>query len=191
MTNEDLQTRFDDVYKAWRLAAGYTDRFRDVVADCLGYIDSQPGDDVLIAELREHFGRTGPEPTRWREFTSEVWAEFGYTPSHETPDGGATSKTQNGKDGNDVKLIRSILFDKVIDVLEGELYKTSVLPLDADDPILSIRMVRVDNGVVRVRVTPNLIGFSPSDTESRVFDVSVQVSEVADTKADDDREEGA
>lgn len=77
MATEDLQTRFEDAYKAWRMAAENTDRFRDVVADCLGYVDDQPGDDVLIAELREHFGRTGPEPTRWREFVGDVWTRFG------------------------------------------------------------------------------------------------------------------
>ncbi|NEC17936.1 hypothetical protein [Streptomyces parvus] len=52
---------------AKRIAAGAADRFRDVLADALGH-DENPGDDTLIADLRAHFGKTGPEPTRWRDF---------------------------------------------------------------------------------------------------------------------------
>ncbi|GLY21674.1 hypothetical protein [Micromonospora sp. NBRC 101691] len=57
----------DDARAALRTAAGSADRFRDVLADALGHHDNNPGDDTLITELRAHFGRTGPEPTRWRD----------------------------------------------------------------------------------------------------------------------------
>jgi hypothetical protein len=53
---------------AHRIASDVADRFRDVLSEALGHPDRNPGDDVLVAELREHFGMTGPEPTRWRDF---------------------------------------------------------------------------------------------------------------------------
>lgn len=63
-----LRRERDDAAGGYRVAAEALDRFRDVLADALGYVDENPGDDVLIRDLRAHFGRTGPEPTRWREF---------------------------------------------------------------------------------------------------------------------------
>jgi hypothetical protein len=63
-----LRAQAEDFRAAWRTASESADRFRDVLAESLGHPDGSPGDDVLIAELREHFGKTGPEPTRWRDF---------------------------------------------------------------------------------------------------------------------------
>jgi hypothetical protein len=45
-----------------------------VLSECLGHPDENPGDDVLVAEVREHFGKSGPEPTRWRDFLSGALA---------------------------------------------------------------------------------------------------------------------
>jgi hypothetical protein len=58
----------EDLRRARDIAAAAADRFRDVLSECLDHPDENPGDDVLVAELREHFGKTGPEPTRWRDF---------------------------------------------------------------------------------------------------------------------------
>jgi hypothetical protein len=60
--------------EAKQIAAGAADRFRDVLSECLGHPDENPGDDVLVAEVREHFGKSGPEPTRWRDFLSGALA---------------------------------------------------------------------------------------------------------------------
>lgn len=67
---EKLRAERDDARGGYRVAAEALDRFRDVVADCLGHSDENPGDDALIALLREHFGKTGPEPRRWRDFVT-------------------------------------------------------------------------------------------------------------------------
>ena len=69
-----LKAEADDERAAKKIAADAADRFRDVLSDALGHPDENPGDDVLIAELRTHFGRTGPEPTRWREFIAGAQA---------------------------------------------------------------------------------------------------------------------
>lgn len=50
-----------------QVAAEAADRFRDVVSEALG-LDENPGDDALVRDLRAHFGKTGPEPRRWRDF---------------------------------------------------------------------------------------------------------------------------
>ncbi|MFB6665997.1 hypothetical protein [Streptomyces parvus] len=63
-----LRADLEDQRKARQTAAGAADRFRDVLSEALGHDDENPGDDALIAELRAHFGKTGPEPTRWRDF---------------------------------------------------------------------------------------------------------------------------
>ena len=42
--------------------------------EALGYEDENPGDDVLIRDLRAHFGKSGPEPTRWRDFCAGALA---------------------------------------------------------------------------------------------------------------------
>lgn len=63
-----------NLQQAYRTASESADRFRDVLAEALGYPDENPGDDVLIADLRRHFGKTGPEPTRWREFVARSLA---------------------------------------------------------------------------------------------------------------------
>lgn len=59
-----------NLQQAYRTASESADRFRDVLAEALGHPDENPGDDTLIAELRQHFGKTGPEPTRWRNFVA-------------------------------------------------------------------------------------------------------------------------
>jgi len=58
----------DDIRAAYKKSSCYLDRFRDVVAEVTGQSDNNPGDDVLIAELRSMHGKTGPEPRRWRDF---------------------------------------------------------------------------------------------------------------------------
>jgi len=69
----EIERMYEDERAARLLVAGYCDRFRDVLSECLGY-DENPGDDVLIRDLRAHFGKTGPEPTRWRDFCSGALA---------------------------------------------------------------------------------------------------------------------
>lgn len=69
-----LRYELDDQRAAKQTAGGYLDRFRDVLSEALGHPDENPGDDVLVAELREHFGKTGPEPTRWRDFITGATA---------------------------------------------------------------------------------------------------------------------
>lgn len=58
---------FEDCRAAYRTASGAADRFRDVLSEVLGHTDENPGDDDLVAEIRKHFGKSGPEPTRWRD----------------------------------------------------------------------------------------------------------------------------
>jgi hypothetical protein len=70
-----LRALLDDERAARRVAADAADRFRDVLSECLGHPDENPGDDVLVAELRDHFGRTGPEPTGWRDFIAGALAQ--------------------------------------------------------------------------------------------------------------------
>lgn len=65
----------DDERAARRTAGDAADRFRDVLSECLGHPDENPGDDVLVSELRHHFGKTGPEPTRWRDFVTGARAQ--------------------------------------------------------------------------------------------------------------------
>lgn len=63
-----LAAALDDQRRAKQTAAAAADRFRDVLSEALGHPDENPGDDVLVADLRMHFGKVGPEPTRWRDF---------------------------------------------------------------------------------------------------------------------------
>ena len=63
-----LRAELDNQVGARKVAADAADRFRDVLAECLDHPDENPGDDVLVAEVRAHFGKTGAEPTRWRDF---------------------------------------------------------------------------------------------------------------------------
>jgi len=71
---ECLRAALDDERGAKKVAAGAADRFRDVLSECLGYGDENPGDDVLVRDLRAHFGKAGPEPTRWRDFCAGALA---------------------------------------------------------------------------------------------------------------------
>ena len=75
----------DDFRAAWRTASEAADRFRDNLAEALGHGDENPGDDVLIRELREHFGKTGPEPTRWRNFLTGARAQLDQIDASEEP----------------------------------------------------------------------------------------------------------
>jgi len=56
-----------DLRAAYKIASDTCDRFRDVVSEVLG-LDENPGDDELVRQLRALHGKSGPEPTRWREF---------------------------------------------------------------------------------------------------------------------------
>lgn len=69
-----LHRRLEDVTEAHRIASEAADRFRDVVTECLG-LDQNPGDDLLVEFLRARCGKTGPEPTRWRDFCSDALAQ--------------------------------------------------------------------------------------------------------------------
>lgn len=69
ITSDQLDALFvelEDQRAAKQTAAGAADRFRDVLCEALGYSDDNPGDDVLVAELRARFDKSGPEPTAWR-----------------------------------------------------------------------------------------------------------------------------
>lgn len=68
-----LKQDLENEREARRIVADACDRLRDVLADALGYEDN-PGDDQLVADLRRHFGKTGPEPTRWRDFCAGALA---------------------------------------------------------------------------------------------------------------------
>jgi len=68
--------RLDEQRGATRVAAGAADRFRDVLSEFLGHGEANPGDDVLVAELREKRGFSGPEPTRWRDFLTGARAQI-------------------------------------------------------------------------------------------------------------------
>lgn len=57
---------YDDAVAAYRKSSSYLDRFRDVVLEVLD-MDDNPGDDIMLDKLREHFGKTGPESTKWRD----------------------------------------------------------------------------------------------------------------------------
>lgn len=70
----EIERMYEDERAARLIVAGYCDRFRDVLSECLGYGDENPGDDALIRDLRAHFGKAGPEPTRWRDFCSGALA---------------------------------------------------------------------------------------------------------------------
>lgn len=72
--NDALRSERDNARGGYRVAAAAADRFRDVLAEALGYEDESPGDEVLIRDLRKHFGKTGPEPTRWRDFCAGALA---------------------------------------------------------------------------------------------------------------------
>lgn len=72
---ERLRKELDDMTAARRTAAEAADRFRDVVTEVLG-LDENPGDDVLVTELRALHDKTGPEPTRWREFLTGAHARL-------------------------------------------------------------------------------------------------------------------
>jgi hypothetical protein len=63
-----------DERAAKQIASEAADRFRDVLSEVLGYPDENPGDDALVVALREHFGKTGPEPRRWRDFVTSARA---------------------------------------------------------------------------------------------------------------------
>ncbi|RKN40772.1 hypothetical protein [Streptomyces hoynatensis] len=52
---------------AYKTAAGAADRFRDVLCEVLGHPTENPGDNALVAQLRAHHGKAGPEPTAWRD----------------------------------------------------------------------------------------------------------------------------
>jgi hypothetical protein len=58
----------DDIRGAYKMSSDSLDRFREIVAEVTGHGDRNPGDDILLADLREIHGKTGPEPTRWRDF---------------------------------------------------------------------------------------------------------------------------
>lgn len=70
------QRLLDEQRGATRVAAAAADRFRDVLSEALGHPDNNPGDDVLVTELRKHFGFSGPEPTRWRDFLTGARAQI-------------------------------------------------------------------------------------------------------------------
>jgi hypothetical protein len=64
---EQAEAALEDQRKAHRTAAEAADRFRDILCEALGHPDENPGDDTLVNQIRAHFGKTGPEPTTWRD----------------------------------------------------------------------------------------------------------------------------
>ena len=64
---DQLYADLEDQRAARQTAAGAADRFRDILCEALGHPDDNPGDDTLITQLRAHFGKAGPEPTKWRD----------------------------------------------------------------------------------------------------------------------------
>jgi hypothetical protein len=60
---------------AYKIASDTADRFRDVVSEALG-LDVNPGDDLLVEQLRALHGKTGPEPMRWRNFLTGAIAHI-------------------------------------------------------------------------------------------------------------------
>lgn len=71
-----VEAALADERAAKQIAAEAADRFRDVLSEALGHDDENPGDDVLVAELRRHFGKSGPEPRRWRDFCAGALARL-------------------------------------------------------------------------------------------------------------------
>lgn len=67
--------QLEDERAARQVAGESADRFRDVLSECLGHDEENPGDDALLAEVRAHFGKTGPEPMRWRNFLAGALAQ--------------------------------------------------------------------------------------------------------------------
>jgi hypothetical protein len=57
---------YNDAVEAYRITSEVADRFRDLLCEVLE-LDSNPGDDKLVAMLRAKFNKTGPESTVWRE----------------------------------------------------------------------------------------------------------------------------
>jgi hypothetical protein len=83
----NVRARLDEQRGATRVAAGAADRFRDVLSEVLGHPEENPGDDVLVTEVRKHFGCSGPEPTRWRDFLTGARAQIDQIEAdHAAPD---------------------------------------------------------------------------------------------------------
>jgi hypothetical protein len=72
---EHAHARAEDERGGRRVAGAAADRFRDVVAEVTGHTDKNPGDDVLVSELRSMHGKGGPEPRRWRDFLTGALAQ--------------------------------------------------------------------------------------------------------------------
>jgi hypothetical protein len=92
---KNLRAELEDQRAARKIAAESANRFRDVLCEVLGHPDLNPGDDVLVAGIRDHFGKTGPEPTGWRDrcagyraVVDQINADRAPVPSspEETPD---------------------------------------------------------------------------------------------------------
>lgn len=65
------------------MASDAANRFRENIMDCLGFARN-PGNDRLIAALRDHFIRDDPEPTTWRDNLSSD--SLGFLLSTDVPD---------------------------------------------------------------------------------------------------------
>lgn len=72
---EAVQAELEDVHVGYRMSSAALDRFRDVVCEVIGFENENPGDDVSLGLLRDRAGKTGPEPTRWREFITAARAQ--------------------------------------------------------------------------------------------------------------------
>lgn len=84
------EAQLADERAARKIAGDAADRFRDVLSECLGHDDENPGDDTLVREVRAHFDKTGPEPTRWRDFCTAALARAEQVTADTTgPAGGA------------------------------------------------------------------------------------------------------
>jgi len=73
---DELVADLQDKRAAWQIAADAADRFRDVICEVLD-LDSNPGDDALVEQLRARFSKSGPEPRRWRQRLQDALEEVG------------------------------------------------------------------------------------------------------------------
>ena len=71
----ELEEALRDEREARRIAGEAADRFRDVLTEVLD-LGENPGDDALVALIREAHGKSGAEPIRWRDFITGAKAHL-------------------------------------------------------------------------------------------------------------------
>jgi hypothetical protein len=71
----DLADALHNEREARKIAGAAADRFRDVITEVLN-LPENPGDDALIEQIRARHGKTGPEPTTFRDFCAGAVAHL-------------------------------------------------------------------------------------------------------------------